>query len=169
MSQRKTNMAALELMQRLGVCYAPWVPDKTAWHLKHKIMQAMTERESDRQLGGMAQGHPVVLIDDAYLAGERNGSKAARGSENKVLFVVALEVSDQWHSLQAVITPVPGFTLTALADWAKRHLRPETDVYCDGLGAFGAAIEEGYVQMVVTSAGGRHATEAGGICWLNKC
>ena len=155
LSQSKTNMAALELMRHLGVCY------KTAWRMKHKLMQAMTEREANRQLGG------IVLIDDAYLGGERNGGKAGRGSENKVPFVIALEVSEQGHPLQAVITPVTGFTLTALADWTKRHLRPETDVYSDGLGAFRAVIEEGHAHTVVTSAGGRNATEAGGMSWLN--
>ena len=35
----KTNLAALELMRHLGVNY------KTAWRVKHKIMQAMAERE----------------------------------------------------------------------------------------------------------------------------
>ena len=44
-------------MRHLGVCY------RTAWRIKHKIMQAMTEREAGRQLGGTA------LLDDAYLGG----------------------------------------------------------------------------------------------------
>ena len=39
LTQSKTNMAALELMRHLGVCY------HTAWRLKHKVMQAMTQRE----------------------------------------------------------------------------------------------------------------------------
>jgi len=99
-------------MRHLGACY------KIPWRLKHKVMQAMREREADRQLGG------IVLIDDAYIGGEHNGGKAGRGSENKVPFVIALELSDQGHPLQAVITPLTGFAVTALADWTKRHLRP---------------------------------------------
>lgn len=34
----KTNLLALELMRHLGVCY------RTAWTLRHRIMQAMAER-----------------------------------------------------------------------------------------------------------------------------
>ena len=40
--QTKTNLAALELMRHLGVNY------KAAWRIKHKLMQAMTEREAHR-------------------------------------------------------------------------------------------------------------------------
>lgn len=78
LSQSKTNLAALELMRHLGVCY------RTAWRLKHKLMQTMSERDADRRLGGLVQ------VDDAYLGGERNGGKAGRGSENKRPFVIGV-------------------------------------------------------------------------------
>ena len=155
LTQSKTNVAALELMRHLGVCY------RTAWRLNHKVMQAMTEREAGRQLGG------IVLVDDAYLGGERNGGKAGRGSENKVPFVIAVEVSDKGHPRQAVITPVPGFTLKALAAWTQQHLHADAEVYSDGLGAFRAVIAAGHAHTVVECAGGRAATEAGGMRWLN--
>jgi hypothetical protein len=115
LTQSKTNMAALELMRHLGVCY------RTAWRVKHKIMQGMAEREAGRQLGGH------VKLDDAYLGGERNGGKAGRGSENKVPFVMAVALSDEGHPRQAVMSPVSSFTLKALADWAQRHLHPEAE------------------------------------------
>jgi len=54
----KTTMAALELMRHLGVNY------KAAWRIKHKVMEAMMQREEPRQLNGFVQ------IDDAYLGGE---------------------------------------------------------------------------------------------------
>ena len=68
LTSTKTNLAALELMRHLGVNY------KTAWRLKHKVMQAMSEREDSRKLQGFVQ------LDDAYLGGERNGGKPGRGS-----------------------------------------------------------------------------------------
>ncbi len=71
----KTNLAALELKRHLGVNY------KAAWRIKHKIMQAMSEREQARKLSGFVQ------LDDAYLGGERNAGKRGRGSENKQAFV----------------------------------------------------------------------------------
>ena len=40
-----------------------------AWLLKHKLMQAMVEREGRRQLAGWVQ------LDDAYFGGERRGGE----------------------------------------------------------------------------------------------
>lgn len=163
LTQSKTNVAALELMRHLGVCY------RTAWRIKHdqwksprdKLMQAMTEREAGRQLGGLVQ------IDDAYLGGERNGGKPGRGSENRCPFVIAVELSAEGHPLHAVITPVSGFTTQALTDWTRLHLRPETEVHSDGLGAFRAVIEAGHAHTVIESECGRAAIEAGGMRWVN--
>ena len=61
LTQSKNNVSALELKRQLGVCY------RTAWLLKHKIMEAMRLREDSRELDGR------VEIDDAYLGGERSG------------------------------------------------------------------------------------------------
>ena len=44
LTQSKTNLSALELSRHLGVCYS------SAWRMKHKLMQAMTQRETSRQL-----------------------------------------------------------------------------------------------------------------------
>lgn len=55
LTSTKTNLAALELMRHLDVCY------RTAWRLKQKVMQAMLEREEPRHLDGFVQ------VDDAYL------------------------------------------------------------------------------------------------------
>lgn len=68
LTQSKNNVAALEPKRHLGVCY------KTAWLMKHKLMEVMRLREEPRQLDGR------VEIDDAYLGGERSGGKAGRGS-----------------------------------------------------------------------------------------
>ena len=83
LTQSKNNVAALELQRHLGVCY------KTAWHMKHKLMEVLREREDSRQLQGR------VEIDDAYLGGERTGGKVGRGSENKVPFVVAVQTTPE--------------------------------------------------------------------------
>lgn len=155
LTQSKTNLSALELMRHLGVCY------RTAWRLKHKLMQAMSEREAGRRLGGLVQ------VDDAYLGGERNGGKAGRGSENKRPFVIGVSTSDAGHPRYAVITPVSGFTKTALSEWGQRHLQPETDVYSDGLGAFRAVVDLGHAHTVIESADGRAATEETNARWVN--
>ncbi len=81
--------------------------------------------------------------------------------------MIAVETSDEGHPQQVVITPLSGFTRVALAEWAQRHLRPETDVYSDGLGAFRAVIDQGHAHTVIESQGGRAATEAANARWVN--
>ena len=66
LTQSKNNVAALELTHHLGVCY------KTAWLIKHKLMEVMREREDSRVLDGR------VEIDDAYLGGELPGGKTGQ-------------------------------------------------------------------------------------------
>ncbi|KOR46899.1 transposase, partial [Xanthomonas oryzae] len=46
LTSTKSNMAALELMRH------PCITCKSAWPMKHKIMQVMAEREATRPLSG---------------------------------------------------------------------------------------------------------------------
>jgi len=78
-TQNKNNISALSLKRHLGVAYA------TAWRVKHKLLEAMAQRESARLLRG------VVVADDAVLGGVRSG-KPGRGSENKAPFVAGVIV-----------------------------------------------------------------------------
>lgn len=155
LTHTKTNVSGLELSRHLGV------HPRTAWRLKHKVMQAMTEREAARQLSGFVQ------IDDAYLGGERNGGKAGRGSENKRPFVIAVETSDEGHPGCAVIEPVAGFATAALTEWSQRRLHPEAEVFSDGLGAFRAVVALDHAHTVIKAGGRRKATEVEGARWVN--
>jgi transposase-like protein len=152
----KTNMAALELKRHLGVC------SRTAWRLKHKVMQAMTEREESRQLSGFVQ------IDDAYLGGERNGGKRGRGSENKQAFVIAVATDETLeHPTFAVIEPVRAFDNVSITEWATRRLAPDAEAYTDGLAGFRRFVDTGHAHTVLETGGGRAATEARGARWVN--
>ena len=152
----KTNLSALELKRHLGVCY------RTAWRMKQKIMEAMTEREEGRQLTGFVQ------IDDAYLGGELNGGKPGRGSENKQPFVIAVSTDENLeHPTFAVIEPVRGFSNEAMLDWAARRLAPGAEAFSDGLACFARFADLGHPHTVLDTGGGRAATEAKGARWAN--
>ena len=156
LTSTKTNLAALELKRHLGVNY------KTAWRIKHKVMQAMTQREESRRLAGFVQ------IDDAYLGGERNGGKPGRGSENKQPFVIAVATDDTHeHPCFAVIEPVKAFDNVSLTDWIDRRLAPETEVYTDGLSCFRRLEDAGHAHTVLVTGGGRAGTEVAGARWVN--
>lgn len=156
LTSTKTNLAALELMRHLGVNY------KTAWRIKHKILQAMTEREDARQLSGFVQ------IDDAYLGGEHTGGKPGRGSENKQPFVIAVETDQDLERPRfAVIEPVRAFDNASLKDWVARRLAPEAEAYTDGLACFRRIEDADHAHTVLETGGGRAATEVRGARWVN--
>ena len=70
LTQSKGGISSIELGRRLGVTQT------TAWKIKHKLMQAMMERDATKRLTGR------IEIDDAYLGGERNRAKRGRGSQD---------------------------------------------------------------------------------------
>lgn len=78
---QKNNVSALELKRQLGVSY------RSAWLIKHKIMQVMRLAEDRSELDGR------IEIDDAYLGGEFSGGKTGRGADNKVPFVAAVQTT----------------------------------------------------------------------------
>jgi transposase-like protein len=140
LTQAKNNVAAMELMRHLGVSY------KTAWLMKLKLLQVMTERESSRVLEGR------VEIDDSYLGGERSG-KRGRGSENKVSFVAAVQTTEDGKPVVACFARIP-FTKEAVEAWAKKALAPSAQVLSDGLGCFRGVIVSGAAHFAIAMNGG---------------
>lgn len=153
-SQSKSNIAALELSRHLGVSW------KTAWLLKHKIMEAMYRREQERPL------HGAVSLDDAYLGGERRGSKPGRGSENKIPFVAAVEMRDGKPG-RVRFDPVAGFTFDALRQWAATALAPGCVVATDGLIGFSVLETIGHVHRPQKAVPGKAGCEVAPFAWLN--
>ena len=145
LTQSKNNVAALELMRHLGVCY------KTAWLMKHKLMEVMRVREDPRQLEGR------VEIDDAYLGGERTGGKVGRGSENKVPFVAAVQTTPDGQPQFVCLRQQP-FTNEEVAVFAARSIAPTATVVSDGLWCFGAVRIVGAEHERVVTGGGKAST-----------
>jgi hypothetical protein len=145
LTQSKNNVAALELMRHLGVCY------KTAWHIKHKLMEVMRVREEGRQLDGR------VEIDDAYLGGERSGGKTGRGSENKVPFVAAVQTTPAGQPELVCLRQQP-FTTEAMVMFAASSIAPSATVVSDGLWCFGGVQIVGAEHERIVTGGGKAST-----------
>ena len=142
LTQSKNNVSALELMRQLGVSY------RTAWLIKHKIMEAMRVREQPRELDGR------VEIDDAYLGGERSGGKTGRGSENKVPIVAAVQTTPAGQPVLACLRQQP-HTTEEVAVFAAAHIAPSATVVSDGLWCFRATTIVGAEQERVVTGGGK--------------
>lgn len=154
MSQSKTHMSALELRRHLGISW------RTAWLMKQKLMEAMFQRERGRPLKG------TVSIDDAYLGGEVTGSKAGRGSPNKVPFVAAVELH-KGRPVRVRFDRVKAFSFAALRDWYAVALEPGATVTSDGLLGFEVLTRDGFEHDVVLAPKGKAGTEIEPFRWLN--
>jgi ribosomal protein L37AE/L43A len=146
LTQSKNNVAALELMRHLGVCY------KTAWLIKHKLMEVMRVREDGRELRGR------VEIDDAYLGGEHSGGKVGRGSENKVPFVAAVQTTPEGQPQFVCLRQQP-FTHEEVSVFAARSIAPSATVVSDGLWCFGSVQMVGADHERVVTGGGKASTK----------
>jgi hypothetical protein len=155
LTQTKNNVSALELKRLIGVCY------RTAWRIKHKIIQVMFEREDKTVLSGR------VEIDDAYLGGQRSGGKVGRGSENKVPFVAAIETNEEGHPMYAVFAPVKSFCCPEIAAWARHWLAPTAVVVSDGLACFRAVTAAGCTHDPQIVGTGRKSTDMACFAWVN--
>jgi transposase-like protein len=128
LTQGKHSHSALELMRQIGVSY------KTAWHVKHKLMQVMLDREKGRILSGR------VEIDDAYQGGERHDGTTGRGTTGKTPFLAAVQTTPDGATggkvLYVKLSKVRNFKSRTVRSWARRSLAKTTHVLTDGMSGF---------------------------------
>lgn len=155
-TQSKNSISALELMRQLGVSW------RTAWLIKHKLLETMRLREEPRRLDGR------VEIDDAYLGGERAGSmNGGRGAFNKSAFVAAVQTDAQGKPQRMRLTPIAGFTNVAMRQWAENNLAPTAHVVSDGTACFAQARHIGATHERYVTGSGRAAAQLPQFKWVN--
>jgi transposase-like protein len=108
MTEAKKGISASQVARHLGITY------KTAWHLCHRIREAMQEPKS-MKLGGESV---TVEIDETYVGGRRRGQGVKGGKKSKTVVVGIAERDGSIH-LQRV---------KSSKDWHVRHvLRDKLD------------------------------------------
>ena len=154
LTQSKSGLSALALKRQLGVSY------NTAWLIKHKVMQAMKERDDSQPLAGSIQ------LDDAYWGGERRGGKRGRGAPAKTAFVAAVECAGDGRPLRLRLSRLQGFNSREIERWAAHHLIPGSVVRSDGLNAFRALAASCTHQPIVTGGGAASMAQPA-FLWVN--
>ena len=156
MTQHKNAISALALKRQLGVTY------KTAWLVKHKLLQTMLLRDAPRRLDTR------VEIDDAYLGGERPGRiHGGNGAYAKSAFVAAVQTDLQGKPRFMRLTPIAGFSNQTLKQWAVQNLAPTAHVVSDGLQAFAQVMQIGATHERHVSGGGRQGAQKPQLRWVN--
>jgi len=81
------------------------------------------------------------------------GARQAGVLKTKVSFVAAVPLDEKNHPCFVKFTPVSGFTLKALAAWAKDNLAAGCLVLSDGLPGFRALTTAGCQHQALVSGG----------------
>lgn len=153
--QSKDGISSLNLARQLGIS------QNSAWLMKHKLMQAMLERENKQPLQG------CVEVDDAYWGGERRGGKRGRGAPGKYAFIAAVQTTEERHPLYMKCSAVNGFRKQTLTRWATQLLSSESHVISDGLGAFRGIDAAGIKHEAIVTGGGAASMEILALQWVN--
>jgi transposase-like protein len=154
-TQDKKGVSAMKLHRCLGISY------NAAWRMKHKLMQVMMERDSDKKLSGF------IELDDAYLGGERTGCKRGRGAAGKTPFVAAVETTTDRSPVRLKLSVVKGFRSSEIKSWSQQHLAQGSTVISDGLACFNAVTESGCTHDKIVCGGGRASVEESEFYWVN--
>ncbi|EGQ9107936.1 IS1595 family transposase [Vibrio parahaemolyticus] len=153
-TQEKNGISSLELSRQLGISY------NATWRLKHKLMQAMKERDDRVPLDGYIQ------LDDAYWGGVRRGSKG-RQAKGKQPFVAAVALNEQYHPIKMRFSAVKGFQTAELTQWAEKRLTPKSLVLSDGLACFRGVKAAGALHHPTVTGGGPDCVEHPYFKWVN--
>jgi len=146
LAQAKNSVSALELMRHLGVCY------KTAWSVKHKLMEAMWHRERPRSLQG------TVQMDEAFLGGQASG-RDSLGRKGKVAFLVAVSATEDGKPHQMCVSQQPA-TSEDMVAFMLNTLEPGCTVVSDGAPTFRYATWNGIaLHEPIVTGGGKQACQ----------
>ncbi len=156
LTQSKNGISALELSRQLGISY------NSAWLMKHKLMQAMLEREQGRSLEG------VIQMDDAYWGGRRRGYKRGRGTRGKTPFVAAVATDPaSGKPMTLRMDRVKGFRSREIGRWARRHLAAGAHVRSDGLSCFTAVRQAKCTHEPLVTSGPKGRRHRQAFVWVD--
>lgn len=122
-AQNKNGISELTLAKYIGVTL------KTAWSLLHKVRRAMGSRESIYKIGGN------IEMDEAFFGGNKEG-KRGRGSKNKVMVAVALQLEDGTYPKYLKMKVIPNAKGETLLDFAKNNILEGSLIHSDAFKSY---------------------------------
>ena len=134
---QKNGASAVGLQRVLGLkSYT------TAWTWLHKIRTAMVN-PNRLPLNGR------VEVDETYIGGEENDGKRGRGSENKSIVVIAVELLEGKNQYgRARMKVVPDATKESLQGFIKENVEPGSTIITDGWPSYVSLPQEGYLHII---------------------
>ena len=141
---QKYGASAEGLKQVLGLSnYA------TAWTWLHRIRKAMVRSDRTKLSG-------TVEIDEAYIGGEEHSVSAGRGTGNKVLVAIAVELyeTEKINTTglkkpgRVRISVIPDATKESLLSFVMKNVESGSEVITDGWPSYACLGKNGYTHTV---------------------
>lgn len=135
---QKNGASAAGLQQVLGLGSY-----QTAWTWLHKIRTAMVDPTRTKLSG-------IVEVDECYIGGVEHGGKRGRGTENKSIVIVGVELLEGRNQLGRVrMMVVPDVSGESLVEcFVKENVNPGSTVITDGWSGFSSLGKSGYTHVV---------------------
>lgn len=134
---QKTGASAVGLQQVLGLRSY-----QTAWTWLHKIRTAMVIPNRTKLAG-------TVEVDETYIGGEESSGKRGRGTSNKSLVVIGIELLEGKNQLgRTRIKVVTDASKESLQGFIKENIEAGTKVITDGWSAYSSIDKIGYQHIV---------------------
>ena len=118
-TSQKFGGSALGLQRILGLGSY-----QTAWSWLHKMRHAMVRPGRDRLCGD-------VEIDETLIGGEEHGGKRGRGTENKSIVVIAVEINKPMGFGRVRMQLIPDASSENLMPFVGNSVEPGSTIYTD--------------------------------------
>ena len=135
---QKNGASAIGLQRILGL-----KSYKTAWTWLHKIRKAMVYPNRSNLSG-------TIEVDEAYIGGKEVGGKTGRGTENKVLVAVAIELQEKGKLGRARLSVIPDASKESLHKFIKDNIDKGSTIISDGWQSYASLPSEGYKHVIHT-------------------
>lgn len=137
-TSQKNGASALGLQRELGI-----KSYRTSWMMLHKLRCAMVRPGRDKLSGR-------IEVDEAYIGGIEEDGKRGRGSENKTLIVIAIEVQDNKMGRVRLATAKDA-SAESLESFIKNNIQPGSTIITDGWSSYSKINKSGYQHEVILS------------------
>jgi transposase-like protein len=134
---QKNGASAAGLQQVLGLGSY-----QTAWTWLHKIRTAMVNPNRINLSGR-------IEVDECYIGGEEHGGKRGRGTENKSLVVIGVEIlQGKNHMGRVRMKVVTDMSKESLQGFIKENVEPGSTIITDGWSSYASIGKSGYSHVI---------------------
>lgn len=141
MTTQKNGASAIGLQRVLGL-----KSYQTAWTWLHKIRCAMVHPNRTTLSG-------KVEVDETYVGGEEKGGKRGRGTANKSLVVVAVELMERKNAMGRIrMQVVPDASKESLQPFINDNVEVGSNIITDGWSSYTSLPSSGYTHTVIKTA-----------------